>query len=863
MRFRTHLSPLLILFLVIVTLSQRAHGTTWVVNSSGDSRDVIVGDGICGDPMSPDSTCSVRAAIEESNSNSQPDTMLVPFSLSPIRLTLGELIVSDDRTVIRGLGGSTVLDGAEQPNGSSILGILSRGNRVAGLTIRRSPSHGIIIESDSNLIGGTGTGEGLTIVGAGFDDPLACGILMRGSATTGNMIEGNSVGMLRTGGVVIPNARGIGMTGGAHGNRIGGTSAASRNVISGNTADGIIIEHDSHDNLIIGNYIGPDQSGIKGPGNGATGITVTTGSYANVVGGIGLASRNYICGNRADGIKLSGLGTASNRILGNSIGMDITGYVAMGNRGNGIAIERASARNEIGSSDSGTINIISGNLGHGIAITGPGSDGTIILGNYIGFDSSGYGPIGNGDLFAAGIYVGESVRGTVIGGANEVERNYFAYNLLGGIYLDGADETLIQGNYIGVSIFSLSGGYNGNGVVLRNGASENQIGGSQPGEGNTISGNLMDEFPFGAGVLMIGPGTSENKVFGNMIGVDASGSRRMPNASAGVVICEGASDNQIGGPNPGEGNIISGNGYATNLVSVGRGVHLYGEGTSNNIISGNLIGVGSDSLSPIPNLGNGVGLYFGAENNTIGGDTETDGNLIAENRCHGIYLLSHDTKGNLIRHNRIRENDSLGIVIRQLAQAQVQPPELMSYVAGEVRGTAAPLMEVDLYLVAEDPSHAGEGASWLASGVADGSGEFAIPIPAQASDAKVTAIGTDIDRNSSAFAVNLALDQTTDVGDLEILRPRTFELEQNYPNPFNPSTTIEFTLPVSSRVTLTVYNLLGEVVMKLLDDKLPAGRQTVIWDGKDGGGAPVASGIYWYRLEAADYQATRKMILVK
>ncbi len=724
MKFRALFSPLLILLLVIVAHSQRVHGTTWVVNSSGDSHDLVAGDGICGDPMSPDSTCSVRAAIEESNSNSQPDTVLVPFSLSPIRLTLGGLTVSDARTVIRGLGGPAIIDGAGQPTGSNILTLLSGGNRIAALMLRRSPSHGIIIESDSNLIGGTGSGDGLTVVGSGFDDPLACGILIRGSNASGNVIEGNSVGMLRTGGVVIPNARGVGVTGGAHGNRIGGATIAARNVISGNTVDGIVIEHDSHDNLIIGNYIGPDQSGIKGPGNGENGITVRSGSHENIVGGIGLASRNYICGNRADGIKLSGLGTESNRILGNSIGMDITGYVAMGNRGSGVAIERASARNEIGSADSGTINIISGNLGHGIVITGAGSDGTIIRGNYIGFDSSGYGPIGNGDLFAAGIYVGESVRGTVIGGAIEVERNYFAYNLLGGIYLDGADETLIRGNYIGVSIFSLSAGYNGNGVVLRNGASGNQIGGRLPGEGNTISGNLMDEFPFGAGVLMADPGTSGNRVFGNMIGVDASGSRRMPNASAGVVICEGASDNRIGGPNPGEGNIISGNGYATNLVSIGRGVHLYGEGTSNNIISGNLIGVGSDSLSPIPNLGNGIGLYFGAHDNVIGGETESDGNLIAENRCHGVYLQSHDTKGNLIRHNRIRENDSLGIAIRQLAQVQVQPPELMSYVAGEVQGLAAPPTEVDLELVGVDPSRQGEGglrprrhrSHWLARG---------------------------------------------------------------------------------------------------------------------------------------------------
>ncbi|MBK7141500.1 MAG: T9SS type A sorting domain-containing protein [bacterium] len=833
---------------------------TWRVNSSQDAHDLIAGDGICGDPSSPDSTCTLRAALEESNSTLQADTIVVPFGYSPIRLRLDELVIGDRETLLRSEDGSTVIDGANQPLGSDLLIIRSRKNQVAGLTFRRARGNGIVIESDSNLIGGTGASDGNTVVGAGIDDRDAFGILISGAY---NRASGNYVGMMPTGGVVIGNAHGIGVVGNAHHNLIGGSSPAERNIITGNSGNGISLLGGAHQNQVIGNFVGPDQSGITGPGNGGHGLYIGAGSSDNFIGGIGITNRNYLCGNLGDGVKIEGPDSEGNIVLGNSIGMDITGYVAMGNRGHGVSLTNGARRNQIGLTDSGSTNIISGNLGHGISITGAGSDENSIRGNLIGFDSSGFGPVGNGEYFGAGVYLGEGVARTVIGGALESERNYFAYNLLGGIYLDGSDDNVIQGNYVGVSLFNLSAGYNGNGIVLRNGASNNLIGGSSAGEGNTLSGNLMDEFPFGAGILMADPGTDRNRVFGNVIGLDATGSRRIPNASAGVVICEGASYNQIGGANAGEGNIISGNGYATNLVSIGRGVHLYGDGTAHNVISGNLIGLAGDSLSVTPNLGNGVGLYFGARDNVIGGTTESAGNLIAGNRSHGIYLQSGDTRRNLIRFNRIMGNDSLGIAIRQLAQDEIEPPLLVSYVAGEVTGMALPFATVDIYLAEDDASGAGEGSVWLASGAADANGEFAIAIDAQPADALVTAICTDLSGNSSAFSSNLSLDLITDVGEPEQLRPVRFALAQNYPNPFNPSTSITFTLPFPSRVRLSVYNILGEKVTDLLVATLPAGEHSRIWDGADQAGSPVASGVYWYRLEAGSFTATRKMLLLK
>jgi hypothetical protein len=88
-------------------------------------------------------------------------------------------------------------------------------------------------------------------------------------------------------------------------------------------------------------------------------------------------------------------------------------------------------------------------------------------------------------------------------------------------------------------------------------------------------------------------------------------------------------------------------------------------------------------------------------------------------------------------------------------------------------------------------------------------------------------------------------------------------LEQNHPNPFNPSTTISFTLPERTKVTLAVYDVQGKRVRTLVDAMLEEGRQEWVWDGKDSRGRPAATGVYFYRLETADRKLTRKMLLLK
>ncbi|MDZ7302323.1 MAG: Ig-like domain-containing protein [candidate division KSB1 bacterium] len=103
---------------------------------------------------------------------------------------------------------------------------------------------------------------------------------------------------------------------------------------------------------------------------------------------------------------------------------------------------------------------------------------------------------------------------------------------------------------------------------------------------------------------------------------------------------------------------------------------------------------------------------------------------------------------------------------------------------------------------------------------------------------------------------------------VEVTPPSTFDLGQNYPNPFgrlpfNPATNICYQLPQAVQVSLTIYNMLGQQVRKLVSGQQPAGYHTVVWDGRDNAGRLVPTGIYYYRLQAGNFTMTKKMLLTK
>jgi len=103
----------------------------------------------------------------------------------------------------------------------------------------------------------------------------------------------------------------------------------------------------------------------------------------------------------------------------------------------------------------------------------------------------------------------------------------------------------------------------------------------------------------------------------------------------------------------------------------------------------------------------------------------------------------------------------------------------------------------------------------------------------------------------------------TGVDDDAERRPMFLSLAQNRPNPFNLSTTIEYTLPALTDIEITIYNTLGQTVRRLVKGSQPAGDHSVTWDGRDERGYEVASGVYFYSIQADDYRETKRMVLIK
>ncbi|MEL6822560.1 MAG: T9SS type A sorting domain-containing protein, partial [Calditrichota bacterium] len=94
--------------------------------------------------------------------------------------------------------------------------------------------------------------------------------------------------------------------------------------------------------------------------------------------------------------------------------------------------------------------------------------------------------------------------------------------------------------------------------------------------------------------------------------------------------------------------------------------------------------------------------------------------------------------------------------------------------------------------------------------------------------------------------------------------PSEFNLAQNFPNPFNPETTIAFDVAENAQVTLEVFNMLGQRISILTDQRMQPGNYKVVWNGQDDNGLTVPSGVYLYRLQTSNgFQKSMKMLLVK
>jgi parallel beta-helix repeat protein len=385
------------------------------------------------------------------------------------------------------------------------------------------------------------------------------------------------------------------------------------------------------------------------------------------------------------------------------------------------------ANNTIGGSTAAERNVISGNY---TAVIIPSGSSNTVQGNYIGTDAAGTAEMPNN----IGVYMSEGAHNNTIGGTSAGQRNVISGNGVGVVIGEvgdggGDSDNTVSGNYIGTDAAGTAAIPNGTGVSLRPGAQDNTIGGGTAAERNVISGN-------GQGVFI--EGGSNNTVKGNYIGTDAAGSAALGNQT-GVYLSSGG-NNMVGGSTAAERNVISGNNTGV-LVIQGP----------NETVKGNYIGTNAAGTAAIPN---GTGVQVNGENNTIGGTTDGDGNVIAFNTGDGVYVngVNGGATGNTIRGNSIYSNGGKGIDNANGGNLELTPPAITGF--GSVMGTACPNCTIDIYSDDED-----EGRVYEGSTTADNGGDWTFDGSPEGPN--VTATATDAAGNTSEFSAPVVLPEAT------------------------------------------------------------------------------------------------------
>ncbi|MFO0804036.1 MAG: hypothetical protein U0791_13060 [Gemmataceae bacterium] len=589
-------------------------GTAYVVSNTNDS-----------------STGSLRKAIQDANANAGADTIVFAIPGSGIHTI-------QPNTPLPAITGTVNLDATTQSGYSGTPLVELRGDSAG-----------------ANAVGFTITGSGVGIRGFVINRFSYYAIETFGSS---GVFEGNYIGTNAAGTAASANLYGVVIRAGANDNRVGGATGDARNIISGNTHEGVWIE--SSNNQVAGNYIGTDFSGMAPLANAGTGVVLLAGATHNVIGtdGDGVddgSEGNVISANGLDGIGIFDFGTSDNVVAGNFIGTTADGLSALGNQNSNILILNGASNNRIGTDADGTSdnferNIIAASKSYwGVFLSDAGTSGNILAGNYIGTDVTGDAALGNA-LDGVAILGGAS--GNTIGGTRVAERNVLSGNTFFGAHLGGAGVTgnNILGNFIGTNhdgTAAIPNLYHG--IVVDSGASFNTIGGTTAGSGNVISGNAVHN------VVIVNPTTTGNRVVGNLLGTDVTGTVALGGYS-GVAIWDGAHDNIIGGDDDDDGaldgvvasrNIISGNDH------FGVWLTSFGAASHDNIVQGNYIGVAIDGMSQLANAENGVFIQLGSNANTIGGTTAGSGNVISGNTGSGVRLEGSGTSGNILASNLI------------------------------------------------------------------------------------------------------------------------------------------------------------------------------------------------------------------
>jgi len=378
-RYVGALVALAVLAMVAVVLAARpsyASTTTFTVTSATDLADVNPGDGVCDATASIEDTCTLRAAIEQANATSGADVIdfdiigggvqtITPSSALP---DITDQVTIDGytqpgaspntKTVGDDAALKITLDGTNLPNSSGLEISSSSGSVIRGLVINRFHN----------------------------------GVFIHGTSV-GNRIEGNYIGTNPTGTIDHGNNfNGVDIAGGPSETVVGGSTPDKRNVISGNDGTGVFIDA-SNANLIKGNYVGTDKSGTKDLGNTSSGVAIEDAS-GTTVGGKTAVSGNVISGNDNGGLGIlssqgtkvlgnrigttaSGTGALGNDLRGVAVYADSSGNLVGDGTSAGSNTIAFNGQDGVEVTDNSTGNEVSrnsifSNAGLGIDLVGPG-----------------------------------------------------------------------------------------------------------------------------------------------------------------------------------------------------------------------------------------------------------------------------------------------------------------------------------------------------------------------------------------------------------------------------------------------------------------------------------------------------------
>jgi hypothetical protein len=580
-------------------------------------------------------------------------------------------------------------------------------------------------------------------------------------------------------------------------------------------------------NMIQGNYIGTDATGTSAVSNFADGIRIDEGASSNLIGGSSVADRNVISGNSQNGIFIHGFSTYYNMVAGNYIGTNADGTASVANARRGVQVGSGFniiGTNADGIGDATEGNVISGNGGSGLLIYGDGSDYNVVAGNLIGTTADGESALENVHSFTLGsgalgadVFINGGPQFNQIGtsGTHGAATDILERNVLGGgnrptfgvLILDASNNS-VAGNYIGTDATGtnlLGNAYSGVQIITFDQyAQNNRIGvnASDPDaahEANLIAGNgfaglASDLATYGTlfpgyydGVSVISGGTEfggflpsyGNIIAGNLIGTDANGNfaSGFGNADAGVYL-NGAGATLIGTNADGVGDDLEVNVISGNAMS---GITIDGSlPTDTTTVAGNYIGT---------NTGPGVQIINDSAQNTIGGLLAAAGNTIAFNTGPGVLVLGSGSITNAIRSNSIYQNGALGIdlggdgVTPNHTGAAVGPNNFQNFpvlldaapgshtqVVGKLTGLPNTTYTLDFFASASaDPSGYGQGQRYLGSGqvTTNGSGKITfntkalgILLGASLEGEVITATATDAYGNTSEFSAAIEADNS-------------------------------------------------------------------------------------------------------